>query len=86
MAEAITGVEVFLLKWIVAPFIGALLIFTLYINSQSIDKCQTVCQEKGYADFKHYAKPKFGSARCYCLTTEEVPNKDKVMNLGNRVF
>ena len=82
----ISGLEVWLFQWIVAPFIGAILIFDFYMNSQSIDRCENICHDQGYADFKHKSGGKFGSASCFCLTEEQVADKSKFSKIGKQVF
>jgi len=84
--KGISGLEIWLLKWIVAPFIGAIMIFDFYNNSQSIDQCEQTCHDQGYVDFKHKSGGKMGSSRCYCLTEEDVPNKSKKATIGKQVF
>jgi hypothetical protein len=76
-----TSIEVWILKWIVAPFIAILLISGLVRNSSSIDECDSVCSNKGYADFRHRAS---GKRACYCLTEEESKVKNKFIN-GTKV-
>lgn len=82
----ISDLEIWLLKWIVAPFIGAILIFSLYQSSRSINQCKQACHDQGYADFKYKSGGNFGDTSCFCLTEEQVPDKNKFTKIGKQVF
>lgn len=82
----ITNLEIWILKWIVAPFITVILVFSLFMNSQALNRCEKTCHDQGFADFKYYGRGKHGGGHCYCLTAEQAPDKDKQMKLGTKIF
>lgn len=81
-----TDINYWLVKWIVLPFMISIVLIGLFANSSSIDRCEAACQKQGYADFKHKAAPRLGSSSCYCLTEEQIPDKDKYSIIGVKVF
>ena len=75
-----TPIEIWILKWIVAPFMGVLLLYGFISNSKSINECETRCIDRGYVDFRHQASGKMTSSACYCLTEEESKIKHSFLN------
>jgi len=70
-----TGLEIWILKWIVAPFIAVILLVSFIGNSNSINRCEARCTERGYADFRHVGSGVMTRRACYCLTEEESKEK-----------
>lgn len=50
-------------------------------------KCDNVCTEKGYADFRYIPSGRFGISgnTCHCLTEEESKIENRIVK-GTRVF
>lgn len=82
-----TSFEIALLKWIFIP----LFVYGLYASCSSVSggrkKCERICNEKGYHDFRYKPRGRYNieSEACHCLTEEESAVENRIPK-GTQVF
>ena len=82
-----TSFEIKILKWVFLPIITFGL-FSMFIDvSKGRNKCEDICHEKGFLDFRYTPRGRFGISgnTCHCLTEEESEIKNRIPE-GTRVF
>ena len=82
-----TSFEFKIFKWVLFPLIALALLSTLFDVSEGRAKCESVCLEKGYYDFRYTPSGRYGaiSESCHCLTEEESNIKNRIPK-GTQVF
>jgi hypothetical protein len=67
------GFEKIIFKWIFLPLVLIGLIYLFTGITKDRYKCKSVCEEKGYFDFRFQPSGRYGISprKCYCYTEEE---------------
>jgi len=79
--------ELFIFKWMFLPAL-ALGLFLVFLKvSEGRKKCENICLEKEFSDFRYVPSGRYGIGgnECYCLTEEESTTKNRIPQ-GVRVF
>lgn len=74
------------LKWLLAIAIITLLVIFIDISKGRF-KCDSICKEKGFHDFRYIPSGRYGIGgnNCYCLTKEE-SDMSKRTPMGTKVY
>lgn len=79
--------EIKIFKWIFLPLI-VLSLFSIFFDvSKGRSKCENICLEKEFSDFRYTPSGRYGifGNTCHCLTEEESKIKTQIPK-GKRVF
>ena len=81
-----TSIEIKIFKWFFAPIAIIVVAWALIGNSVNRNKCENICEEKGYSGFRHVPPGKgMQNNKCFCLTKEETENQNNIPK-GTQVY
>ncbi|HWV15679.1 MAG TPA: hypothetical protein VN030_09605 [Cellvibrio sp.] len=82
-----TAYEIWIFKWIAMPIMIVCILIGLFAWFKNHSRCESICEEKGFAGYRYKPSGKYGSSEktCTCFTEEDAKIKDRVPE-GTRVF